>query len=208
MKHRIKILIVDDHFIVRQGLRSIIREESDMVVCGEAANGEKALQEFEEHLPDVVVMDLRMPIATGVEATRTIRRKHPAARVLMLSSFDGDEDIHAALEAGAMGYLLKHSSSEQIVPAIRSVMNDEPWIPADVKALLDTRKRTEDLTAREREIIHWVAAGFANKQIADKFDLTEGTVKWHLKNIMGKLQVPDRTSAVTVALRRGIIQLP
>ena len=203
----IKLLVADDHFVVREGLRSIFRREMDFEMVGEAANGIKAVEAYERLRPDVTIMDLRMPLRTGVEATRIIKEKYPEARILMLSSFEGDEDIHASLKAGAMGYLLKHSSCDQIVPAIRALMTGQKWIPQAVAAHLSARKQAESLTTREREIMRLLATGLANKQIAATFGLTEGTVKCHVKNILAKLQVPDRTAAVTVALRRGIIHL-
>lgn len=205
---RIRILLVDDHFVVRAGLRSILDEEEDMEVVGEAPNGLKAVEAWEALTPHVTLMDLRMPVCSGVEAARLIRARDPGARILVLSSYEGDEEIHAALEAGATGYLLKHSSSEQIVPAIRALAAGKKWIPRDVAEQLANRKRSEPLTQREREILQLLATGLANKEVGGRFGLTEGTVKWHVKNILGKLQVPDRTAAVTVALRRGIIQLP
>lgn len=205
---RIRILIADDHFVVRAGLRSILDEEEDMKVVGEAPNGLKAVEAWETLAPHVALMDLRMPVCSGVEAAKLIRERDPSARILVLSSYEGDEEIHAAMEAGATGYLLKHSSSEQIVPAIRALAAGKKWIPKDVAAQLATRKRSEPLTQREREILQLLATGLANKEVGGRFGLTEGTVKWHVKNILGKLQVPDRTAAVTVALRRGIIQLP
>ncbi len=206
MTFAIRILIVDDHFVVREGLRSIIRREVDMRVEGEAANGAEAEERYRDLEPDVTVMDLRMPVRGGVETIRAIREIDPRARILVLSNFEGDEDIHAAIEAGAMGYLLKHSSGDQIVPAIRALMDGRTWIPPEVARQL--RERGEILTPREREILRLIALGEANKQIAGALEITEHTVKSHLKNIFAKLQARDRTEAVTAALRRGIIHLP
>lgn len=205
---RIYILIVDDHFVVREGLISIIRREAGMAVIGESSNGLEAVEAYDRLQPDVTIMDLRMPVLGGVEAIATIRQKHPAARILVLSNFEGDEDIHAALEAGAMGYLLKHSSGNQIVPAIHALMAGGPWIPAEVAAQLTHRERGEILSVREREIVRLLVLGEANKQIGDALGITEQTVKSHVKNILAKLKVRDRTEAVTVALRRGIVHLP
>lgn len=202
------ILVVDDHFAVREGLRSILRREPDLSVTGEAANGVEAVEVFLRTRPHVVIMDLRMPVRGGVEATRLIREADPQARILVLSSFDGDEDIHAALTAGATGYLLKHSSGDQLVPAIRALLRGESWIPAEVGQILANRKRAEVLTPREKEILHRLALGEANKEIGQVTGISEQTVKSHVKNILAKLQVRDRTEAVTVALRRGIIHLP
>jgi DNA-binding NarL/FixJ family response regulator len=159
-------------------------------------------------LPDVTVMDLRMPVCGGLEAIRLIREKYPAARILVLSSYEGDEDIHAALAAGAMGYILKHSSDDQITPAIRTLLQGKRWIPLEVASHLAARERGEILSEREREIVRLLVLGEANKQIGDALGITELTVKSHMKNILAKLKVRDRTEAVTVALRRGIVHLP
>ena len=205
---QIKILVADDHFIVREGLRSILRREPDFQVVGEAANGMEAAAAHAELKPDVTIMDLRMPVCGGVEAIRKIKAATPGVRILVLSNFEGDEDIHAALSAGAMGYLLKHSSGDQVTPAIRSLMLGKPWIPAEVASHLASRERGEVLSEREREIVKLLVLGEANKQIAGALGITEQTVKSHVKNILAKLQVRDRTEAVTVALRRGIVHLP
>jgi DNA-binding NarL/FixJ family response regulator len=204
----IRILVVDDHFVVREGLRSIIEREADMTLVAEAANGVQAVEMYDRLQPDITVMDLRMPVQGGVEAIRQIKQKNPDARIIVLSSFSGDEDVHAALNAGAMGYLLKHSSGDQIVPAIHALMEGQKWIPPEVASHLTSRKRGEVLTGREREIVARLALGEANKQIGNVIGITEETVKSHVKNILAKLQVRDRTEAVTVALRRGIIHLP
>lgn len=204
----ISILVTDDHFVVREGLRSILRREADFTVVGEAANGHEAVMAHATLRPDVTIMDLRMPVCGGVEAIRRIRAADPTARILVLSNFEGDEDIHAALSAGAMGYLLKHSSGDQITPAIRSLMLGKPWIPREVADNLASRKRGEVLSEREREIVRLLVLGEANKEIASALGITEQTVKSHVKNILAKLQVRDRTEAVTVALRRGIVHLP
>lgn len=205
---RIHILIVDDHFVVREGLISIIRRETGLAVIGESSNGLEAVEAHDRLQPDVTIMDLRMPVLGGIEAIAMIRQKHPDARILVLSNFEGDEDIHAALEAGAMGYLLKHSSGNQIVPAIHALMAGETWIPAEVAAQLTTRGRGEILSVRERDIVRRLVLGEANKEIGDALGISEQTVKSHVKNILAKLQVRDRTEAVTVALRRGIVHLP
>jgi DNA-binding NarL/FixJ family response regulator len=208
MKSSFKILVVDDHFVVRAGLRDILQHEPDLLVAGEASNGHEAIEAFSRLLPDVTVMDLRMPVCGGVEAIRLIRCKYPEARVLVLSSFDGDEDIHAALAAGAMGYMLKHSSGDQITPAVRALLKGKRWIPSEIASHLASRERGEILSEREREIVRLLVLGEANKQIGNTLGITELTVKSHMKNILAKLQVRDRTEAVTVALRRGIVHLP
>jgi DNA-binding NarL/FixJ family response regulator len=202
------ILVVDDHFVVRAGIRDILSHEPDFIVAGEAANGREAVIAHSRILPDVTVMDLRMPVCGGLEAIRLIREKRPAARILVLSSYEGDEDIHAALAAGAMGYILKHSSDDQITPAIRALLQGKRWIPLEVAGQLAARERGEILSEREREIVRLLVLGEANKQIGDALGITELTVKSHMKNILAKLKVRDRTEAVTVALRRGIVHLP
>lgn len=204
----IKVLVVDDHFVVREGLRSLIRREPGMIVIAEASNGEEGADMHERLQPHVTIMDLRMPVLGGVEATRLIRSRSPEAKVLVLTSFEGDEDIYAAFDAGASGYLLKHSSGDQVVPAIHALMRGETWIPPEVESHLAARQRGEVLSTREREIVRHLALGEANKEIAASIGISEQTVKSHVKNILGKLQVRDRTEAVTVALRRGIIHLP
>lgn len=204
----IRILITDDHFVVREGLRSILRREADFTVVGEATNGNEAITAHADLLPDVTIMDLGMPVCGGVEAIQKIRAANPAARILVLSNFEGDEDIHAALSAGAMGYLLKHSSGDQIIPAIRSLMLGKSWLPKEVEASLASRERGGILSDRERELVKLLVLGEANKEIATALGITEQTVKSHIKNILAKLNVRDRTEAVTVALRRGIVHLP
>jgi two-component system NarL family response regulator len=204
----IKILVVDDHFVVREGLRSLIRREPGMIVIAEAVNGREGVDMYERLQPHVVIMDLRMPVMGGIEAIRSIRSNSPEARILVLTSFEGDEDIHAAFDAGASGYLLKHSSGDQVVPAVHALMKDQPWIPPEVESHLAARQRGEILSPREREIVRHLALGEANKEIGASIGISEQTVKSHVKNILAKLHVRDRTEAVTVALRRGIIHLP
>jgi DNA-binding NarL/FixJ family response regulator len=203
----IRILVVDDHFIVRMGLVALINTEPNLKVVGEADNGEQAVQRFESLRPDVVLMDLRMPGKSGHEATRHIRRLVADARVLMLSAFDGDGDIHAALEAGAHGYVLKSATGDELIPAIQAVAMGKRWIPRDVASRLKSRNSYEKLTAREIEVLNELARGLANKEIADTLKISEYTAKDHLKSILAKLRVADRTQAVTVALQRGIIHL-
>lgn len=204
----VHILIVDDHSVVREGLISIICREPGFAVIGALANGTEAVEAYDRLNPDITIMDLRMPVLGGVEAITLIRQKHPDARILVLSNSVGDEDIHLALDAGAMGYLFKHSSIHQIVPAIHALAEGKDWIPAEVTDQLSQRKMTGSLTSREREIVRLLMLGEANKEIGDQLGITEQTVKSHLRNILPKLQARDRTEAVTVALRRGIIHLP
>lgn len=204
---KIRILVADDHFVVRMGLTALVNTEPDLEVVGEAADGVQAVQEFEKHKPDVVLMDLRMPIKDGVRATAEIKAKHPDARVLMLTTFDGDTDIHRAIEAGAQGYVLKNSTGDKLIPAVRAVAAGQRWIPKEIATRLASRNLFEDLTPRELQVLDQMAKGLANKEIADVLKITSHTVKDHLKSILGKLHVADRTEAVTVAIQRGIIHL-
>lgn len=204
----IRIVVVDDHFVVREGLRSLIERQADFVFAGQAANGAEAIDVYRELRPDIIIIDLGLPILSGVEAIQAIHQSSPEARILVLSNFEGDEDIHNSFAAGASGYILKHRSGEQIVPAIRALMEGKQWIPPEIARQLQAHKCAETLTLREREIVLCIARGEANKQISTSLGITEETVKSHVKNILAKLQAMDRTEAVTMALRRGIIHLP
>jgi len=179
--------------------------EPDFEIVAEAADGEQAVGLFAKCNPDLVLMDVRMPGRSGIDTIVEIRKKYPSARVLMLTALDGDEDIHNALEAGAAGYVLKDSTEEKLIPAIRAVAAGRRWIPEDVARRLESRRSFEELTPRESQILNELAKGLANKQIADVLDISENTVKWYLKNILAKLRVADRAEAVAVAIQRGII---
>jgi len=203
----IRILVADDHYVVRMGVIAIINNEPDMEVVAEAANGAQAIELFNQHKPDLVLLDSRMPLKGGVQAAKEIRTQNPAARILMLTAFDGDEDIHKALDAGAQGYVLKSSTGEQLVPALRAVAAGESWIPKEVATRLAKRKEFEPLTPRELEVLHELAKGLANKQIADVMNISQHTAKGYLKTILTKLHVADRTEAVTVAIQRGLIHI-
>ena len=203
----IRILIADDHYVVRMGLTALVETEPDLQVVGEAADGVQVVELFKKLEPDLVLMDLRMPRTDGIIATRQIREQFPHARILMLTTYDGDDDIHKALSAGASGYLLKNSTRESLIPALRAVAAGQRWIPQEVASRLATRKMFEELTPREIEVLQQLAKGRANKEIADVLKISEHTVKDHLKSILGKLHVADRTEAVTAALQRGIIHL-
>src|ERR1700733_30392 len=204
---KIRILIADDHYIVRMGLVALVSTESDMEVVAEAAGGNEALELFAKYLPDLLLLDLRMPDKNGIQTIVEIREKFPEARILVLSAFDGDEDIYRALHAGAQGYVLKNTTGDKLVPALRTVASGQNWIPKDVASQLALRKMREQLTTREVEVLSELAKGLANKEIADTLNISEHTVKDHLKSILGKLQVADRTEAVTTAIQRGIIHL-
>ncbi len=203
----IRILIADDHYIVRMGLVALVNSEPDMEVVAEAADGDQALELFARHHPDLALLDLRMPGKGGIQTTLEIRSKFPSARILVLSAFDGDEDIHRALHAGAQGYVLKNSTGDKLVPALRAVAAGQSWIPKEVASQLASRKMLEELTSREVEVLNKLAKGLANKEIADVLNISEHTVKDHLKSILAKLRVADRTEAVTTSIQRGIIHL-
>jgi len=204
---RIRVLVADDHPVVRAGLAAVIAEQADLLLVAQAENGERACGLFREHRPDVVLMDLRMPIMDGVQAIRTITAEFPAARILALTTYEGDADIRRALEAGARGYLLKDMLLTDVITAIRAVRRGDRVIPAAVAARLAEFPERSDLTERELEVLQLVARGLSNKQVARAIGRAEETVKIHLKNMFAKLDVADRTEAVTVGLARGLIHL-
>ena len=204
---RIRILVADDHFVVRMGLLGVVNSEPDMEVVAEAADGNQAVEMFDKVNPDLVLMDLRMPVKDGIAATSEIRSKHADARILMLSTYDGDTDIHRAVQAGAQGYVLKNSTGEELIPALRAVASGAKWIPREIATRLASRKLFEELTPRELQVLGQMARGLANKEIGDVLKISTHTVKDHLKSILAKLRVADRTEAVTVAVQRGIIRL-
>ena len=203
----IRILIADDHYIVRIGLIAMVNLEPDMEVVAEATDGNQATAMFKKWNPDLTLLDVRMPVKNGIEAAIEIRQQNHEARILMLTALDGDEDIHRAMEAGAAGYVLKDSTEDKLLPAIRAVAAGKRWIPEEVAKRLESRQLFEELTPRELLILNEVVKGLANKQIADVLSISENTVKWHLKNILAKLCVSDRAEAVAVAIQRGIIHL-
>jgi DNA-binding NarL/FixJ family response regulator len=207
----IRVLIVDDHLVVRMGLRSMIESEPDMSVAGEASDGIEALDKYKQLQKqasvELVLMDLRMPRLGGVEATAAIRAHDPFARILVLTTYDGDENIYRALQAGAMGYLLKEMPKEEFVTAVQKVAHGEYYIPQQVAARLAQRIPAQDLSQREMEVLKLIVQGRSNKEIADKLGLSESTVKNHVNGLLSKLHVQDRTQAVTTALKRGIVTL-
>ena len=202
---KIRIIVVDDHFIVRTGLLSLLRTEPNLAVVGEAADGDEGIKLFEQHRPDLMLIDLRMPGKTGHEVTRQIRALSAEARILMLSGYEGDADIQAALEAGVRGYVFKSATGEELIPAIHAVAAGRRWIPQNVAARLKLGSTFEPLTQRELEVLGQLASGQANKEIADTLGISEHTTKGHLKSILGKLRVADRTQAVIAAVQRGLI---
>jgi len=205
-ENRIRVLSVDDHPLLRQGIAAIINSQEDMSLVSQASNGIEAIQQYSEHRPDVTLMDLRLPGMSGIDATIAIRAEFPEARIIMLTTSEGDVEVHRALEAGARGYLLKNTPALDLVEVIRQVHAGKKRIPAEVAAQLAEHMGQESLTNREVEILQQVAAGYRNRDVAERLFISEETVKSHLKHIMEKLNARDRTQAVAVAVRRGIIQ--
>ena len=203
----IRLLIVDDHLVVRIGLRSMIDSQPDMEVVAEAANGIEAIQLYREHQPDLVLLDLRMPQLNGVEATVAIREQFPEALIIVLTTYDGDENIYRALQAGARAYLLKDIPRDEFLQAVRSVRSGQYCIPPAIGARLAKRMPQEELSTRELEVLKRIVEGMSNKEIGSKLAITESTVKNHVNSILSKLKVKDRTQAATTALRRGIVTL-
>lgn len=193
---------------MRAGLAAVLSGEPDFSVVAEAANGEEAIEQYMAHRPDLVLMDLRMPVMGGVAATRAILLEDPDARIIVLTTYDGDEDIHRALEAGARGYLLKDMLRTEVVNAIRAVQHGRRGIPAPVAARIAEYTPRIELTTRELEVLSLLARGLSNADIGTEIGRTEGTVKVHVRNILQKLDTHDRTAAVTIALQRGFIHLP
>jgi DNA-binding NarL/FixJ family response regulator len=204
---KIRVLAADDHPVVRTGVSAVLANEADIEVVGEASNGEEAVALFSSLRPDVVLMDLRMPRMTGVDATRAILASAPDARVVALTSYDGDADIYRALDAGACGYLLKDMLGTELVHAVRAAAAGKRVIPPEVAGRIAEFTPRVDLTNRELEVLRLAAKGLRNRDIAVAIGRTEATVKVHLKRIMAKLNTADRTEAVTVAIQRGIIHL-
>jgi DNA-binding NarL/FixJ family response regulator len=203
----VRVMIVDDHPVVRFGLASILSSQPDMVVAAQAATGKEAVALSQRHKPDVVLMDLRLPGMSGVEAIVAIRKISPETRFVVLTTYEGDEDIHRALEAGAHAYLVKGSSHTDLLKAIRAVHEGRRFISPSASKSLAGRPPASELSAREREILEFIVKGKSNKEIADALGITEGTVKWHVNLILSRLSVSDRTQAAVTALHRGIVHL-
>jgi two-component system NarL family response regulator len=206
-KKRIRILIADDHSVVREGLVSLVKRKSDMVVVAEASNGREAVQLWKEHRPDVTLLDLRMPELDGVGAIKEIRELDENAHIVVLTTYDGDEDIYRAIKAGAKAYLLKDTARDALVETVRRVHAGETYLPPQLAAKLAERVSGEALSPREIEVLQRMAGGKSNKEIGAELFISEGTVKTHIKSIFNKLDVVSRTEAVATANRRGLIQL-
>jgi len=202
----IRILVVDDHLVVREGLSSILNYEPDMTVVAEAGDGQQAVRLYRAHRPAVTLMDLRLPKLSGIEATAAIRSRFPEARVIMLTSFDDEEDIYRALESGVRAYLLKSVSREELLSTVRTVAAGGYRISPFVAERLAQRIQTSTLTNRELDVLRRIVAGASNKQIAAALGISEATVKTHVGSILSKMSVPDRTGAAIAAIRRGIVQ--
>ena len=203
----IRIALVDDHPILRQGIAALISDQPDLQLVGQASNGLEAMEQFRLHRPDVMLMDLQMPGMNGIDAMSAIRGEFPDARFVVLTTYTGDVQIVRALKAGARAYLLKSLLHRELLDTIRSVHAGNKRIPPEIAAELADHAADDQLTAREIEVLRLVAAGNANKIVADRLSITEETVKAHVKNILSKLDANDRTHAVTIGLKRGIIEL-
>jgi len=203
----IRVLTVDDHPLMREGIAAVIQGQPDIVIVGEATSGVEAIEEFRQHLPDVTLMDLQMPKMRGIEAIEAIREEHPDARIVVLTTYKGDAQALAALRAGASGYLLKSMLRKDLLDTIRSVHAGRKCIPPEIAAEIAEHAGEERLTVREVQVLRHVADGGANKQVAAQLFISEETVKAHMKSILSKLHAKDRTHAVTIALKRGILDI-
>lgn len=207
MNSPIRIFSVDDHPLLREGIAALVNNQPDMVVIGDAANGAEALQLFKQLQPDVTLLDLRLPDMSGIDILIAIRTEFPDARIIMLTTFEGDVEIHRALQAGARGYLLKNMPPSELLDVIRQVHAGKKRIPPAIASQLAEHVSDETLTEREIQVLQEVASGNKNRDIANRLFISEETVKVHIKHIMEKLGAADRTQAVTIGVRRGIIQL-
>jgi two-component system, NarL family, response regulator len=207
MSDPIRILVAEDHLVARVGVSTIVNMQPDMTIVAEASNGQQAVELYRKHLPDVALLDLRMPVMGGVEAAQAIRAEFPNARMIALTTYGGDEDIRRALASGVQAYLTKDVLHDELLKAIRAVHAGQTYLPAAVAAALAAQLPRPDLSAREVQVLELIVRGLANKQIAYALSIAEHTVKNHVKNILSKLGVQDRTQAATAAIQRGIIHL-
>ena len=204
-KEAIRVLIIEDHNVVRQGLIALINLAEGIQVVGEAADGVEAIAQYRKHQPDVTLVDLRLPKMGGVEVIQRVRSETPNARFVVLTTYDGDEDIYRALKSGAKAYLLKGMTSEELISTIREVAAGKSHIPAAIAERLAERMGTEDLTPREADVLEQIVHGKSNKEIATELEISEATVKTHINSLLSKLGVTDRTQAATAAIRRGLV---
>lgn len=207
MSNPIRILVAEDHLVARVGVSTIVNMQPDMTVVAEASNGQQAVELYRKHMPDVALLDMRMPIMSGVEAATAIRSEFPNARLVALTTYGGDEDIRRSLAAGVQAYLTKDVLHDELLKAIRAVHAGQTYLPAGVAAALAAQMPRPDLSAREVQVLELIVRGLANKQIAYSLNIAEHTVKNHVKNILSKLGVQDRTQAATAAIQRGIVHL-
>ena len=206
-KESIRVLVVEDHHVVRQGLVALLNVVDGLEVVGQAADGVEAITEFRKHRPDITLVDLRLPRLGGVEVIERLRMEAPHARFIVLTTYDGDEDIFRALQAGARAYLLKGMTGEELISTIRAVHAGKSHIPPAIAEKLAERMGTEELTPREFDVLEQIVMGKSNKEIAAELEITEATVKTHINSLLGKLGVTDRTQAATAAIHRGIVPL-
>lgn len=205
---KIRVLLIDDHTIVRESLRVLLETQADMIVVGEAKNGQQALDEFERIKPDILLLDLVLPDMCGVDVIKRLRQNHAGVVVLVLTTYDGEEDIYRSLKAGAMGFLLKDVPKSELFRAIRQVCSGNRFIPEEIAHKLAGYIGEIELTARESEILQGIAKGYSNKQIANSLFITEGTVKSHVNHILRKLSAKSRTEAINIAIERGLLRNP
>ncbi|MFK8185361.1 MAG: response regulator [Phormidesmis sp.] len=203
----IRVLVAEDHNVVREGIVSILNRKKDMTVVAEAKNGKEAVELYQEHQPDLTLMDLRMPKMEGLEAIIQIRQNDPKANIVILTTYDTDEDIYQGLQAGARGYLLKDATTAELAKAVRQVAAGKRFLPSNVAIKLVERMESDELTQRERDVLALMVQGSSTAKLAEMMHLSEGTIKFHINNIFQKLDVNDRAQAIVVALRRGIIRL-
>ena len=206
-KQSIRVFSVDDHPLLREGIATLVNNQSDMVLIGEASTGAEAIQQFRQHLPDVTLLDLRLPDMSGIDVLIALRSEFPEARIVMLTTFEGDVEVQRALQAGARGYLLKNMPPVELLDVIRQVHGGKKRIPPEIASQLLEHLSDEGLTEREVEVLREVADGNRNREIAERLFISEETVKVHIKHIMEKLGAADRTQAVAIGVRRGIIHL-